>query len=692
MNDRNAIRVAVIGAGPAAQMLHFPVLAALHRHGEIALTCVCDIDGARAEAARSKFGFQTSASDAAAVATSDGVDAVYIFGSAAMHHRYGILALEHAKHLFVEKPIAPNYAAAMQMSEVAAARQLIAVGGHNRRFYKGLAIMQARCGRAGWTFAEVFAHKPEFGKPPLFGASSWLTANGIHALDALVFMMGGLPQEMAASANHNTATYAALMQWQNGARATFSCNNSAGVRREAFVFHAPDETCHLENEQLVIHARGKATTTAMAMIEGGFAAEHAEFLGAIRGDMVPRHALAKLAPSLYLAEQIENGFRGVFALPSRTHFGSTGPRFPAVQEKAVLVVQAGPLQGALSRLPSNIRLLSPQDVMRSPMPFPQVQGVLLGRGAAALDDAILDKLPNLAVVGVMGLSLARYEPARLLARGIALVHSSEAYAETVADFAFALAVLGRRRAFLSNEWMRRGGWGTSLPPSGPKNLLRLAAKHCRPYLASVGLNKAASTLWKRAKPMLEGPGGTDVAHDLSGTRVGLIGWSTNARAFAERLMRAGATVRVYSEHASAASLGAVAPATMAEVLSADIVSLHRGLTPKTYHFLGKAELDRLRPGALLINIARGALIAPDALLTRLQRGDIFACLDTFEVEPPSKFDALRRLPNVFLTAHIAGGSPEMHAAAAEEVVAKVVAWLDGDDAVAIPPGKLQQMS
>src|SRR6202030_540544 len=98
------------------------------------------------------------------------------------------------------------------------------------------------------------------------------------------------------------------------------------------------------------------------------------------------------------------------------------------------------------------------------------------------------------------------------------------------------------------------------------------------------------------------------------------------------------------------------------------VSLHRGLTPATRHFLGAAELARLRPGAVLINVARGALIAPDALLARLRQGDVFACLDTFEEEPLAASHPLRSLPNVFLTSHIAGGSPDMHAAAAEEVV------------------------
>ena len=128
------------------------------------------------------------------------------------------------------------------------------------------------------------------------------------------------------------------------------------------------------------------------------------------------------------------------------------------------------------------------------------------------------------------------------------------------------------------------------------------------------------------------------------------------------------------------------------MLAADIVSLHRGLNKLTRHCLGVSELARLRPGAVLINVARGELIEPNALLARLQFGDIFACLDTFEDEPLAASHPLRRLPNVFLTSHIAGGSSDMHAAAAEEVVRKVVAHLQGDDVASISAGHLRTMT
>jgi phosphoglycerate dehydrogenase-like enzyme len=182
--------------------------------------------------------------------------------------------------------------------------------------------------------------------------------------------------------------------------------------------------------------------------------------------------------------------------------------------------------------------------------------------------------------------------------------------------------------------------------------------------------------------------------DLRGAAVGIIGWGANAQAFAKRLRGVGARVLVYTEHADPAEIvkAEARPASLGEVLGADIVSLHRGLNSKTRHFLGAAELAKLRPGATLINIARGALIDPDALVARLKQGDIFACLDTFEGEPLGADNPFRALPNVFLTSHIAGGSRDMHDGAAEEVVRKVAAHLLGQQTDSVSIERLRTMS
>ncbi len=692
MRTLSPLRVLVVGAGPAAAHLHLPRLAALQDRGDIALISICDIVRERAAEARRAFGFLEESSDAIAELERKDVDAVYIFGNAQLHYEYGIRALQNGKHLFVEKPIAPSFRLAQEMAKQAASRGLIAVGGHNRRFYKSLDMVRTRTGKAGWRSVEAIFHKPEFGKPPLFGADSWLTANGIHALDALIFGTGGLPIYIDSVVGNSGAgvpnVFSVLMRWPDGAQGVFLSNNEAGARREEYIFHAPRETFRILEDELTVEKDGICEKTRYPTAES-FAAEHDAFLEAIRTGVEPRHSLSALAPSLFVAELIEGGFNGQVEFPLQ--HGILRPSgSPA---KSILVVQPGSLQPALTQLLPNYRLVSLDDVRRAPTRRSDVVAAILGRAAPPLSSDILDRLPRLSIVGIMGLSLAHHDPETLLARNLKLVNASTAYAETVADFAFALAILGRRRAFASNDIMHMGGWGVGPRQAGVKRLLRQVAQSARPILRAVGLEPSLLKLWRRAAPLTQAAGGNQ-AHDLKDTVVGLIGWGANARAFAERLVQAGAHILVYSTHAASADMrsNGVHPASLAEVLAADIVSLHRGLTADTRHFLGAAELARLRPGAVLINVARGALIEPQALLARLKQRDIFACLDTFEVEPLPASHPLRRLPNVFLTSHIAGGSAEMHDAAAEEVVRKVAALLEGEAIPSLSGAQLRSMT
>jgi len=703
---RSPIRALVVGAGPTADLLHLPRLAQLRDRGELVLSFICDLQHDRADAARRTFGFEACGGDAMAALALPDIDAVYLFGSAQLHHGYGLQALCGGKHLFVEKPIAPSYAQACELAQAAEARGLIAVGGHNRRFHPPLAEARARAGEVGWRYAEAAFHKPEFGRPPPFGARTWLSANGVHALDALIFVMGGLPEQVLSLAGPSTGlsadltpgAFSALMRWPDGAQGVFRCDNQAGNRREEYAFHGIGESVAITETSVILGRNGAVATRPVGAPPGGadesFAAEHAAFLQAIRSGEAAPHSLSALAPSLFLLELIENGFCGPVRLPRTPPSAAPAPATD-VPERSVLVCGAMALQPALGRRLGSHRLVSLDDVLAWPGPRPDIVAAILGRGAGPLPAEVLGKLPGLKVVGVMGLSLARFEPEVLLERGVVLVNASAAYAETVAEFALGLAILGRRRAFQSHALMCKGGWGTAPQGRWIGRLARRAAGPLRPLVRTIGLEAALLGAWRSARPAMDGGGvSTGGPRDLGGAVIGLIGWGANARAFAVRLRQAGARVRVWSEHAQDADLLAAGatPAALGEVLAADIVSLHRGLTPRTLHALGAVELDRLRPGTVLINVARGALIEPRALLARLRRGDIFACLDSFEDEPLPARHPLRRLPNVFLTAHIAGGSPDMHAAAADEVVGKVADWLGGLEIDSVSAGQLRTMT
>lgn len=620
-----------------ADVVHLPILAELRDGGALHLALVCDLDAKRAEAAREKFGFTGSAGDAARALARSDIDLVYIFAGAQTHAHYGRLALEAGKHLFVEKPIAPSFAEARALSELAAGRGLVAVGGHNRRFHPGLEAIRTEAGRAGWRSAEAIFHKPMDGRQPAFGARSWLSANGIHALDALLDQMGGLPESISAISD-GSHVFHALMRWPGGSRAAFLSDNRAGARQESYAFHAPGLSRSLTEED--IPARDS------------FVAEHLAFLDAVKGGAAPRHSLSALAPSLFLAELIEDGFDGEVIIPP-----PAVPKPEPALRPSILVLEPARWRPALTALEADYDVISPDAVTGA---RPDVVAALLGRGAAPLPDHLLDRLPNLAVAGIQGLSMERFGPEALAARGIALINASDSHAESVAEFALGLAILGRRRAFQGHESMRSGGWGTSPTPRW-----RAAAKTLKPLLERIGLGFAVAS----AKRRLPGPPSAP-PRDLAGATAGLIGWGANACALARRLQACGVKVLVWSDYAPP---DLAAP--LDRVLACDIVSLHRSLSARTRHTLGAAELARLRPGAVLINIARGALIEPDALLARLARGDLFACLDTYDEEPLPPRHKLRRLPNVFLTPHIAGGSPDMLEQAAAEVVNKVLRHL-----------------
>ena len=691
------LRILVIGAGPASVAMHLPVLARLQARGDITLTAVCDLQRERAAAARQQFGFQEDTGDAIAALSRADIDAVYIFGSAQLHYTYGLEALLRGKHLFVEKPIAPSYAQACDIARTAHSQGLVAVGGHNRRFYRTLAAVRARAGSVGWRYAEAVFHKPEFGKSVPFGAQSWLSANGIHALDALVFLMGGLPEYITALAGDEAGcgpnAFSALMRWSDGAQGVFLCNNNAGARREQYVLHGPGETCTVTDTELSIERDGVVTKTPVVSIGDGVDAEHEAFLRAVRDGIEPPHAVAALAPSLLLAELIEAGFNGPVPRPqsgvvaaTRAHEAATG---------SILVVQPTQMQSAIAPLLANFRMVSLEDVRDSPHERTDIVGAILGPGAPPLSPAVLNKMPRLAIVGVAALSLVRYAPEMLLARGITVVNASTAYAQSVAEFALGLAILGRRRAFVSHDIMRGGGWGTHPQARGLRALAQRTGRKWRPAIAASGLEPFARRMWKATNQASAASTSRPIeARELRGATVGLIGWSANAQAFSERLLQAGACVSVYSEHAQADEIerAGARQVSLGEALAADIVSLHRGLTQRTLHCLGEAELAKLRPGSVLINIARGALIEPSALLARLRVGDIFACLDTFEDEPLAASDPLRTLSNVFLTSHIAGGSSDMRAAAAEEVVGKVIRFLWGDAVPSVSTERLRTMT
>lgn len=170
--------------------------------------------------------------------------------------------------------------------------------------------------------------------------------------------------------------------------------------------------------------------------------------------------------------------------------------------------------------------------------------------------------------------------------------------------------------------------------------------------------------------------------ELRGQTIGLVGFGAVARQLVPYLKPFGLRVLAHDPFVDAAEMAAygVEKCSLPELLAAaDIVSLHARVTSRTTGMMGAAEFAQMKPGAILINTARGPLVDYHALYTALTNGPLGgAALDTFPSEPPSPGWPLLSLPNVTLTPHIAGSSRESAARGAAIVARDVAAFLAGE--------------
>jgi D-3-phosphoglycerate dehydrogenase len=169
---------------------------------------------------------------------------------------------------------------------------------------------------------------------------------------------------------------------------------------------------------------------------------------------------------------------------------------------------------------------------------------------------------------------------------------------------------------------------------------------------------------------------------VRGKTLGIIGYgnigsqlSVLAEAFGMRV--------IYWDHTGKLPHGNAQPvASLRDLLGqADAVTLHVPETPDTANLMGAAEIAAMKPGAVLVNNARGSVVDLDALATALRSGHVLgAAVDVFPVEPSGKDERftspLQGLPNVILTPHIGGSTGEAQWRIGEEVSRKLVEYSD----------------
>lgn len=308
---------------------------------------------------------------------------------------------------------------------------------------------------------------------------------------------------------------------------------------------------------------------------------------------------------------------------------------PPERRAAATVVAIGAIDGAgiavLTRRGLAVQQVQGARAERIPALIAGADALIIR--TAALDAPAIAAARRLKVVARYGVGYDNVDVAALTARGIPLTTVGDANAVTVAEHALALLLALAKRVPDLDRATRAGGWS---------------------------IRNAAST-W-----------------ELSGKTILLVGLGRVGRAMARRCRAFDMRVIAVDPAVSAATMadmGAEKRDRLEDALpDADVVSLHLPLGPETRGLIGADAFARMRPGAVLVNTARGGIVDEAALRDALACNRLAAAaLDVFAAEPPAPDDPLLADPRVILAPHHAGLSREcarrMSLACAENILA-----------------------
>ena len=224
--------------------------------------------------------------------------------------------------------------------------------------------------------------------------------------------------------------------------------------------------------------------------------------------------------------------------------------------------------------------------------------------------------------------------------------------------------------------LSRAGWSPAVSEMA-LTLMLACLRRTSDYHAAM---RAGTESWVDAFP-------TDIdvrERQLTGRRVGIVGLGRIGKRLAELLGPFGVELRVSDPYIPQEALDKFnAKRVDIDTLckESEIVVLCAAANEGTKHLIGQTQLDLMPADAVLLNVARSALVDMDALTNRLKRGDLIAAVDVFDTEPLPADSPLRQLPNLYLTPHRAGGLMES--------VQRCIGWLV-DDLEATLAGKPQQ--
>ncbi len=251
------------------------------------------------------------------------------------------------------------------------------------------------------------------------------------------------------------------------------------------------------------------------------------------------------------------------------------------------------------------------------------------------DGAACRRLPDLKVVVRRGIGTDTVDHAACAAHGVAVCNTPDGPTTSTAEHALALLLAASKR-------------------------LKVAERRLRDGDGLVGTPAAVGGL------------------ELDGRTLGLIGCGRIGRRLGGYAEALGMQVLAHDPHLDAAPVGRLVD--LEDIWSsADIVSLHAPATPATRHLVNATSLAAMRPGVVIVNCARGALVDHDALLAALTSGHVAgAALDVTDPEPLPADHPLLHRDDVLVTPHVASGTTAGAERVIHQALAQALAWLRGE--------------
>ncbi|CAN5752331.1 phosphoglycerate dehydrogenase [soil metagenome] len=275
--------------------------------------------------------------------------------------------------------------------------------------------------------------------------------------------------------------------------------------------------------------------------------------------------------------------------------------------------------------------LSPEDLIARIAPY----DTLVIRSETRVDARLLERAENLKVVGRAGIGLDNVDVAAATRAGVLVVNAPQSNVISAAEHTIALMLAQARNIPQAHNALVGGAWERSKWQG-----VELAGK----TLGIVGLGRVGTLVAQRAG------------------------------AFGMRLV----AYDPYVAGSRAAQLGARLATSVAAVCEvADFLTIHLPRTQETEGIIGKRELAVIKPGARIVNTARGGLVDEEALLQALEEGRVAGCaLDVFNGEPVTEHPLFGR-NNVVVTPHLGASTAEAQDKAGVAIAEQVVLALRG---------------